>query len=55
METVPGGSEWEVDGAEEEVGDGEADDEGGGGVHAQLLAPQQGHHRQQVPWPEHVP
>ncbi len=45
----PGGGERQVDGREEEVGDCEADDEGGGGVGAQFGATQQGHHCQQVP------
>jgi hypothetical protein len=46
---LPGGGERQVDGREEEVRYCEADDEGGGGVGAQLGAPQQGHHCQQVP------
>ena len=46
---VPGGRERQVDGGEEEIREGEADDEGGGGVGAQLPTPQQRHHRQQVP------
>merc|ERR1719410_2290419 len=45
---IPGRGEGQVDGGEEQVAGGEADYEGGGGVGSQLLAPQQGNHRQQV-------
>ena len=47
-ECLPGCGEGQVDGGEEQVAGGEADHEGGGGVGSQLLAPQQGHNRQQV-------
>ena len=45
-ECLPGCGEGQVDGREEQVAGGEADHEGGGGVGSQLLAPQQGDHRQ---------
>ena len=45
---VAGGGEGEVDGAEEEVGGRQADHEERRRVRAQLRAPQQRHHRQEV-------
>ena len=45
---VPGGSERQVDGREEEITNCQTDDKGGGGMTSQFLAPQQCNYCQQI-------
>jgi len=45
---ISDGRQWQIDGAEEQVRDGEADHEDRGGLRAQLLVPHQADHRDQV-------
>lgn len=45
---VSGGCEWQIDGAEQEVRNGQGDDKHRRGVGSQLLALEQGHNSEQI-------